>query len=76
MGLAEQFGELFGDGAAELFGVDNGDRTAIVARDIMTDADRDQFDRRAGFDFLDDITQMALQIIAGIDRQRGVVRTL
>src|SRR5665213_4273324 len=73
LGLVEQLGELFGDGAAEFFGIDDGDRTTIIACDIMADADRDQFDRRAGFDFLDNMAQMALQIIAGIDRQRGVV---
>src|SRR6266567_754236 len=59
--------------AAEVFGIHDGDRAAIVARDVVTDADRDQFDRRAGLDFLDDVAQMALQIIAGIDRQCGVI---
>src|SRR6202035_5661204 len=62
MGLAEQLGELFGDGAAEFLGVHDGHRAAIVARDVVDDADRDQFDRRAGLDFLDDVAQMALQI--------------
>src|SRR5580704_11165136 len=73
MGLAEQLGELLGDGAAEFLGVDNGDRAAIIARDVVADTDRDQLNRRAGLDFLDDVAQMALQIVAGIDRQRGVV---
>src|SRR2546430_4686801 len=73
MRLAEQFGELFGDGAAELFGVDDGDGAAIVARDVVADADRDQLDWRAGLDLLDDVAQMALQVVAGIDRQRGIV---
>src|SRR6266849_693181 len=59
VGLDEQFGELFGDGAAEFFGVDDGDGAAVVARDVVADADRDQFDRRAGFDLLDDMAQMA-----------------
>src|SRR5690348_14303142 len=71
--LAEQLGELFGDRAAEFLGIDDGHRAAIVARHVMADADRDQLDRRAGLDFLDDVAQMALQIIAGIDRQRGIV---
>src|SRR6476620_11232294 len=53
VGLVEQFGQLFGDGAAEFFGVDDGDGAAIIARDVMADADRDQLDRRAGFDLLD-----------------------
>src|SRR5260370_11104228 len=73
MGLAEQFGELFGDGAAKLFGVDDGDGAAVVARDVVADADRDQFDRRAGLDLLDDMAQMALEVIAGIDRHPGIV---
>src|SRR5580700_305322 len=73
MGLAEQLGELFGDGAAEFLGIHDGDRAAIIARDVVADADRDQLDRRAGLDFLDDVAQMTLQVVAGIDRQRGVV---
>jgi hypothetical protein len=45
LGLAEQFGEFFGDGAAEFLGIDDGDGTTIVARHVVADADRDQFDR-------------------------------
>ena len=60
MGLAEQLGELFGDGAAEFLGIDNGDRAAVVAGDVVADADRDQFDRRTGLDLFDDVAQMAL----------------
>src|SRR5262245_4330799 len=73
VGLAEQLGELFGDGAAEFLGIDDGHRAAIVARDVVADADRDQFDRRAGLDLFDDVTQMAFEIIARVDRQRGIV---
>src|SRR5258705_10927505 len=73
MSLVEQFGELFGDGAAELFGVDDGDGAAIVARDVVANADRDQLDRRAGLDLLVGIAQMGPQVVAGIDRQRGIV---
>src|SRR5262245_20333586 len=57
-GLAEQLGELLGNGAAELLGVHDGHRAAIVARDVVADADRDQLDRRAGLDLLDDVAQM------------------
>src|SRR3984957_8539363 len=39
----------------------------------MANADGDELDRRARFDFLDDIAQVGLQIIAGIDREGGVV---
>src|SRR6516225_5262577 len=73
MSLAEEFGELFGDGAAELFGIDDGDGTTIVAGDVVTDADGDQLDRRTGLDLLDDMAQMPLQVVAGIDRQRRIV---
>src|SRR5579883_547975 len=67
--LAEELGELFGDGAAQLLGIDDGDRAAVIARHVVADTDRDQFDRRAGLDLLDDVAQMPLKIIAGIDRQ-------
>src|SRR5258708_33213715 len=72
MGLAEQLGELFGDGTTEFLGIHDGHRAAIVARDIVTDADREQLDRRAGLDFLDDVAQMPFEVIARIDRQRGI----
>ena len=39
----------------------------------MPDADGDQLDRRACFDVLDDLAQMTLKIIAGVDRQRRIV---
>src|SRR3954451_6418448 len=71
--LAEQFGELLGNRAAEFLGIDDGNGTSIVARDVVADADRDQFDRRAGFDLLDDLAQMPFEIIAGVDRKRGIV---
>src|SRR3954471_5702228 len=67
MGLAEEFGELFGDRATEFLGIDDGHCAAIVTRDVVTNADRDQFDRRTDLDLLDDVAQMPLEIIAGID---------
>src|SRR5579871_5996020 len=73
MRLAEEFGKLLGDRATKLLGIHDGDRTAIVARDIMADADCDQFDRRTGLDLLDDMPQVPLEVIARIDRQRGVI---
>ena len=48
--LAEEFRKLLSDGAAELFGIHDGDGTAIIAGDVVTNADRDQFDRRARLD--------------------------
>src|SRR3981189_3123694 len=71
VGFAEQFGGFLGGGAPEFFGVDDRHRAAIITRNVVTDADRDQLDRRAGLDFLDEVAQMALQIIAGVDRQGG-----
>jgi hypothetical protein len=40
---------------------------------IMADADSDQLRRRAGLDLVDGKTQVPLQIVAGIDRERRVV---
>src|SRR5712671_1909593 len=71
--LVEQFGELVGHRAAQLLGVDDGDGAAVIARDVVTDADRDQLDRRARLDVLDHPAQVALEIVSGIDRERGVV---
>ena len=71
--LLEQFGELLGHGAAKLLGIDDGDGAAVVARHVVADADGDQLDRRARLDLLDDLAQMPLEIVAGIDRQRGIV---
>ncbi len=31
LGLAEQFSQFFGDGAAEFFGIDDGDGAAIIS---------------------------------------------
>src|SRR5690242_18856735 len=67
--FVEQGGELLHHRATELVGVDDGDGTAIVARDIVADADRDQLDGGSRFDPVDDVAQVALEIVAGIDRQ-------
>jgi len=39
----------------------------------MADADGDELDRRTGLDLLDHVAQVALKIVAGIDRQRRIV---
>src|SRR5579871_2412626 len=70
LGLAEQLGKLFGDRATEFLGVDDSHRAAVVAGDVMADADRDQLHRAAGLDLLDDMTQMPLEIVTRVDRQR------
>src|SRR3546814_2840447 len=45
--FVEEFGQPFHHGAAKLLGVHDRHRIAIIAGDVMTDADRDQFHRRA-----------------------------
>src|SRR5262245_11402108 len=39
--LVEQRGELLHHGAAQLVGIDDGDGAAVVARDVVADADGD-----------------------------------
>src|SRR5689334_16200439 len=46
--LVEELGELLHHGAAKLFGIDDGDGAAVVAGDIVADADGDELDRRIG----------------------------
>ena len=58
---------------AELLGIDDGDGAAVIARHVVADADGDQFDRRARFDLLNHPAQVALEIVAGVDRERRVV---
>src|ERR1700674_2719860 len=67
--FVEQFGELLDHDAAELLGVDDRHGAPVIARHVMADSDRDQFDRRALLDVLDDPAQMPLQIVAGIYRE-------
>src|SRR5690606_33220995 len=71
--LVEQLCQLLHHRAAELFGIDDGDRAAIVARNIVADADGGEFDWRTRLDPLDHLAQMPLEIIARIDRQGGIV---
>jgi hypothetical protein len=70
--LVEQRGQLLHH-RAQLVGVDDGDGAAVVARDVVADADGDELDRRARLDPVDDVAQMALEVVAGIDRQRQIV---
>ena len=53
--FVKKFGKFFGHRAAEFLGVDDRHGAAIVARHVMADADRDEFDRRARLDLLDDV---------------------
>ena len=56
-----------------MFGIDEGDGAAIVARDVVADADRDQLHRRVALDLADHLAQVALEIVAGIDRKRRII---
>src|SRR5262249_42015973 len=53
--LLKQFHELVGHGAGELGGISDGDGTAVVARDIVANADRDELDGGTRLDLLDDL---------------------
>ena len=68
--FGEQFGQLFGHGAAQFLGIDDGDGALVVARHVMADADGDEFDGRALLDVVDHLAQMLLEIVAGVDRER------
>ena len=65
--LIEKIGELVGNGAAQLLGIDDGDSAPVMARHVVTDADGDKLDGRALLDRLNDVVQMTLEIIARID---------
>ena len=68
--LAEQFGELFGDGAAEFFRIDDGDGAALMARDVVAAADGRQLDGGFFLYVRDHLAEMLFQIITGIHRER------
>src|SRR6267142_7102355 len=71
--LVEQLSELVGHGTAQLLGIHNGHGPAVIPRDVVTDANRNQLYWRASLDLLDHPAQMALQIVAGIDREGRVI---
>ena len=50
-----------------------GDGAAVVARDVVADADGEQFYRALALDEADDFAQMLVEIAAGISGKRGVV---
>src|SRR3546814_17252531 len=70
---SEQGRELLQHGAAELVRVEDRHRTPVVARDVMADADGDEFDGRAQLDPLDDLAQVAFPLVAGVARQGRIV---
>src|SRR3546814_16427392 len=71
--FVEEFGQPFHHGAAKLLGVHDRHRIAIIAGDVMTDADRDQFHRRAVLYPVNHLPKMLLKISPGIDRKGGSI---
>src|SRR5690242_11148900 len=71
--LIEELGKLLRHGAAKLLRIHDSHGTPVIARHVVAYADGDQFDRRARFDLLDHPTQMAFEVIAGIDRKSGII---
>src|SRR5581483_9360009 len=71
--LVEELRQALQHRAAELLGVDDGDGAPVIAGDVVADADRGELDGREFLDLLDHLTEVLLQIIAGIDRKRGIV---
>ena len=69
----EQLGELLDHRAAQLLRIHDRHRPAVIAGHVVADADRDQLDRRAALDPLDDLAQMALEIGAAIGRRGRIV---
>jgi len=56
----EQFRKLVRQRAAQFLGIDDGHGPAIIAGDVVADADGDQFHRRPVLDVVDDLAQVAL----------------
>ena len=71
--LVEQVGELADNGAAKLVDIGNGDGTTVVPGHIVTDADGQQFNRRAGLDIADHFAEMFFEIAAAVYRQRRII---
>ena len=71
--VLEKLRKLFRHRTAELFGIHDGDGAAIVARDVVADADGDEFDRRLRLDLFDHAPQVLFEIVARIDGEGRVV---
>ena len=71
--VVEQAGELLDHRAAELLGIHDRHRAAVIAGHVVADADRDQLDRRALLDPVDHLPQMPLEIAAAIGRRGRIV---
>ena len=66
----EEFRQLLGHGAAQLFGVCDGHGAPVVMRDVVADTHGDQLHRRVVLDGLDGILEVLLQLVAGVHEQR------
>src|SRR5688572_3449744 len=71
--LVEKLGQLLCHGAAKFLCVHDGHCPAIIAGDIVADADRDQFDGRSPFNVGNDLAQVTLQIVSRVDRKGGII---
>ncbi len=60
--LIEQLGKLLGHDAGKLLRIGDGDGPAIVAGNVMADADGKQLNRRSRLDLIDHLAKMPLQI--------------
>ena len=65
--------ELLGHRAGELLDVGDRHRPAVVAGDVVADADGDQLDQPPPLDHRDHVAQVLLEIVGRVDRQRRVV---
>src|SRR5579883_3207379 len=57
----------------EPLGVHDGDGAPVIASDVVADADRSELDRRILLDLVDHLAQVLLEVVARIDRERGIV---
>src|SRR4051812_27238862 len=71
--LLEKIGEAFEHDAAQLLGINDRHGAAVVARDVVADADRGQLDSADALDFADNFAQMLFEIVTWVDRQRRIV---
>src|SRR6185503_11280378 len=66
--FGEEIDQLFRHRAAELFGIENGDRAPIVTGNVVADTDRDELDRGLRLDLGDHLTQMLVEVVPRVHR--------
>ena len=69
----EQLGQLFHHRAAELLSVHQRDGPTVVACNIVAYANGNKLHRAACFDVFDHFAQVALEVVARVDGQRGII---